>query len=577
MSLTAALASATSSLRAIQVQMAVASANISNADTEGYTKKTAEQTSTTTTGVGTGVTITGITSSVSVYLVRSIVEATSENGEASVTSDFLSKLADLMGTLSSDSDTSGDTLATALSELESALDELATTPESETLLSQVVETLEQITGDLQDLSDSVQDLRAEADGEIASTVTEVNDALTTIDKLNDTIVRAKAMGESTADLEDQRTTALLTVASALDVSYYTDSTGRMTVYTKSGQALVNSSAHLLSYEAAGSVNASTVFSGITVNGTDITDDIGSGELAALVELRDVTLPEVQAELDTLATTLADSVNTAANAGTAVPPPSTLTATLVSSASDSFSGTGTLRVAVTDSDGVAVTVADLDLSSYSTVGDLASALDAISGVAASLDANGNLVVSAETSGNGIAFADVSSSVGSSGFSDYFGFNDILVGDGAASLAVRASLSEDSTLFPVGALDDSTTTPAAGDTVVSTAAGAQASALADALREASFAASGGLSAQDGSFADYAAAIVSDVAVRTNSAESAASGAETALSTLTDTFSSNYGVNVDEETARIATLENAYAASAQVLSAVNEMFDALLDAVG
>ncbi len=576
MSLNAALVSATSSLRALQVQMAVAAANISNADTAGYTRKAADQTSTVSGGLCTGVAITGITSSVSMYLVRSIVEATSANGQASVADEFLARLADLMGTLSSDSDTAGDTLATALSELESALDELATTPESETLANQVVQILDRIGGDLRDLSNAVQALRAEADGKIATTVSDANDALATIGKLNETIVRAKALGQSTADLEDQRANALLTVASALDVSYYVDSTGRMTVYTKSGQALVNSSVHPLAYEPAGAVDASTVFGAITVNGTDITNDIGSGALAALVELRDITLPAVQDELDMLATTLADSLNAAANAGTSIPPPSSLTATRVSSSGDAFSGSGTLRVAVTDTDGAAVTVVDLDLSSYATVGDLVSALDAIGGMSASIDAEGHLALVADDAANGIALADVSSSVGCEGVSAWFGFNDILVGDGAGSLAVRGSLVGDANLFPVGRLDSSAATPSLGATVVSTAAGAQASALADALRGAGFASAGGLGARDGSFADYAAAIVGDVAVRASSADSVASGAQTTLAALTDSFASQYGVNVDEETARIAALENAYAASSQVLSAVDEMFHALLDAV-
>lgn len=574
-SLSVATYSALSSLRAIQVQMSVASANIANADTDGYSKKSADQATTATSGVGTGVVITGITSSVSKYLVNSIVEATSEDGAASVTADFMDKLSDLMGALSSGDDTSGDTLATVLASLESALDELATTPESQTLASQVVADLEQLAGDLQDLSASIQDLRAEADATIESTVSEVNDSLARIDELNDTIVRAQALGQSTADLEDERTTELLKVAAALDVNYYTDSTGRMTVYTTSGQALVNSSVHLLSYEAAGNVNAGTTFDAITVNGNTVT--VNSGSIGSLIELRDETLPAVQDELDTLAVTLADTLNTVANEGTAIPAPATLTSTLTAAATDSFSATGTVRIAVTDSEGAVVAVSDIDLSACTTVQDVVDTLDAVAGMSASLDSEGRLVLTADDSANGIAIADITSTVGGKGFSDYFGFNDILTGTGAADMAVRESLTGDAGLLPVGVLDDSTTTPAVGDVVVTTDAGSQASAFADALRDASFAASGDLTAKDCSFADYAAAIVANVAVQLNSAESAADGAETALATLTDTFSSNYGVNVDEETARITALTDAYAASAQVLTAIEEMFDALLNAVG
>jgi flagellar hook-associated protein 1 FlgK len=44
----------------------------------------------------------------------------------------------------------------------------------------------------------------------------------------------------------------------------------------------------------------------------------------------------------------------------------------------------------------------------------------------------------------------------------------------------------------------------------------------------------------------------------------------------LSSESGVNVDEETAMLAELQNKYAAAAQIITVVNEMFDTLLDAI-
>ncbi|MGX1062868.1 flagellar hook protein FlgE [Bradyrhizobium diazoefficiens] len=57
MSLDIARLIAFSGLSATQVQISVTSSNISNADTTGYTTKTANQTSSVTNGVGTGVTV----------------------------------------------------------------------------------------------------------------------------------------------------------------------------------------------------------------------------------------------------------------------------------------------------------------------------------------------------------------------------------------------------------------------------------------------------------------------------------------------------------------------------------------
>lgn len=88
MSLNIARSIAFSGLAATQVQISVTSANISNADTTGYTKKTAGQASSVTGGVGTGVTVTGITSSVDKLLLKSLIAANSDLGAAGTTNSY---------------------------------------------------------------------------------------------------------------------------------------------------------------------------------------------------------------------------------------------------------------------------------------------------------------------------------------------------------------------------------------------------------------------------------------------------------------------------------------------------------
>ncbi|MCR6632563.1 MAG: flagellar hook-associated protein FlgK [Magnetospirillum sp.] len=549
-------------MRALQTRMAVATNNIANADNVNYTAKSANQATRINGGVGTGVDVIGIGSNVDANLVRSIVGATSTNAAAQTFLDYIQALSNSLGSLSSDG--AGDTLATHLSSLESTLDELATTPESATLKGQAVTDLEDAAATLRASSDEVQTLRGNADDAIADAVDTVNDALHQIDALNESIARAQAAGKSTADLEDQRNAALQTVAEQLDISYFTDSTGAMKVYTASGQVLVGAEVHELSFTAAGTVNAGSTYpgtlSGITVNGQDITKSIGSGNIAALATLRDTTLPEVQGELDDLAASLRDTINAIANQGSAAPPPNTLTGSESFAATDSLSASGTLRVAVTDADGKVVSTQDIPLAGYATVGDLVADLDAIPGLSASLDADGHLVLAADSAANGVAVAG--GTIGGENFSGTFGLNDVLVGSGASDLTVKADLAANSTRFPVGAMSTSGTL-AAGDVAVSTGSGTLAQSMADAMRKADL-------------ADAAGDLVGKVGSALSSAKTYAGSAETGLTTLIDSFSSKYGVNVDEETALISQLENSYSASAQVISAVKAMFEDLLQAV-
>jgi flagellar hook-associated protein 1 FlgK len=319
-------------------------------------------------------------------------------------------------------------------------------------------------------------------------------------------------------------------------------------------------------------------SGISVDGADITSQIKSGSLAALVAQRDTTLPAAQADLDQLAVQLADAFNNIGNAGTASPPPNSLTGTAAVSSSDPFSASGTVRIAITDSDGKLVSYQDVDLSGYSTVGDLVSGLDSISGVSASIDATGHVAIAAEDASDGIAVNEMTSAVGSSGegLSAWLGLNDLVTATGASDFQVRNSLLADSSLLPSSTLDASSTLTT-GAQVVSEGSDTVVQNLYDALTgDTSFAAAGNLSSRKTPFSSYAADIVSDAATASTRTSNTLTTKQTVKDNLASTISSESGVNIDEETAQLSQLQNEYAAAAQVLQILNEMFDSLLTSV-
>ena len=373
MTLSASLYTALSSLSVIQQQMSVTSSNIANADVAGYTKKTLSVSTDVQGSTTLGVTSNGITAATNRYLLKTIAAAASDSGYATTYSEYFDQLDQAMGSIDG-SDSNGTSLASMLSDLATDLANLAATPESDTLKNQVVADLEDTTATLRETSDTIQDMRTQADQEISDTVDEINSLLYQIDDLNDQINKASASGQSTADLEDQRIQALQDLADKIDVSYYVDSYNKMQIYTTSGVTLLGSEVRELSHTAVSSASADTTyasggFDGITVGGIDITTSVSSGSLKALIDQRDTVLPAAQDELDELASSLITTLNSIYNASTSNPPPTSLTGTTAVSATDAFSGTGTVRVAVTDSDGTVTSYADLDLSSYSTVQDV----------------------------------------------------------------------------------------------------------------------------------------------------------------------------------------------------------------
>jgi flagellar hook-associated protein 1 len=189
-----------------------------------------------------------------------------------------------------------------------------------------------------------------------------------------------------------------------------------------------------------------------------------------------------------------------------------------------------------------------------------------------------VISATGSGDGVSINEMTSSVGSSseGFSDYFGLNDLLTGTSASNIAVRSDLLSGSAALPTSTLSSSSTLTT-GSSVLSSGSQTVVNNLYSALTgSTSFAAAGGLAATTGTFANYAASIVSYAATQASTASSNYTAKETAQSTYSSSLSSESGVNLDQESARLSSLQNEYSAASELITTIEQMFSSLISAM-
>lgn len=584
MSLNLALTAAVSSLMSVQKQMGVASNNIANATTEGYSKQTVNLASRVTGGVGTGVTDNGITTSVDKFLLASIVASTTSSSAASTLSSYFQTLQKSLGTIST-SETGGSDLSSLLSSLQSDLTLLANNPEQSSLETSVVTDLDNIFSTLRSTSTAIQNQRTQADKEIATTVDDINTQVAKIRSMNLAIASAQARGEDTASFEDTRNAALQALSADLPVNYYLDANNQMQIYTDGGQALlVGNFARTVEHTPASLSSTITYggggIDGITIAGVDITTQLSAsdGKLGALVAMRDTELPAVQSELDTLASTLATTLNSIYNSGTPNPATSPVTGsnTAAIAGTDAVTSTATVRIAMVDSAGKIQSYQDVDLSAATDVNGVVAAINtAFGATVASLNANGQLVLTSNVAGTGVSVATASGAINGTDFSSFFHLNDLVSGTSAINISVKPSILTQSTLFSSGSLSTAAgTVPFTG---LTSGDSSVATKLADALLgNQSFGASGHLASASTSFASYAASLISDTATRASSAEDSESTATTKLSALKSTMSARAGVNTDEETASLVTLQNLYSSSAKIVSTVQSMFQALLSAV-
>ncbi|WP_020188056.1 flagellar hook-associated protein FlgK [Methylopila sp. 73B] len=605
MGLSASLSTALSGLKTTQAGLDLVANNVANASTAGYVAKslTTEQSST------GGVKVTEVQRQIDLYLQRQLRSESATAASASTTASYLDQLQSLFSTV--DSDTSIDSLVSSLS---SAFDALAASPDDGTTQGSAVQEAVLLAQALNDASNGVQGLRQDADDALASGVDVANEALQSIASLSAKIA-ASTNDSARASLEDQRDQAINELASLMDIKVSDTGSGDVRITTTSGLTLYDAGeASTLTFEPTSSVSAEKAYSSTRADSTlgtitltrtsgysaDLLADgsLKSGELRALADLRDETLPEAQAQLDELAANLAQAFGATTVAGTTVTggvdlstegaqPGDTMTVTYTSGGK---TRTVTL-INVTDAASLpldadvtadpSATVIGVDFSSASAADDIDAAL-----TAAGID------IEATESATGFAFTASGASVTVTGGASKITAT-VLTDDGVAlPLFVDAgdtiySGSRDGTDQRTGfasriAVNSAVVDDPALLTAYSSTAAASDSSRADFLVEAlatdrSFRTDTGLggasAGYSGTIGEFAQDIVSYQASASATATRVSESQSAVVSALEDRYASKSGVDVDSELTNLITLQTAYSANARVMTAVKEMLDMLL----
>lgn len=293
---------AVSGLKAAQSQLNTISNNIANAQTAGYTRKILPQESLVVGGVGMGVSMDTLMRNVDQSLLRSLWQQVSTNQSASVTQTYLGRIQDFNGAAEDEK-----SISAMLGKLQNAFSTLSTSPNDPVALSQTVAAAQQVAQTFNDFSDLINEQRSSAEAQIAQDAGAANQDLAQIAKLNLQIQQLSAGGQSTADLEDQRDQAVKDLSKYIQVSTFKGTNNLMVVQTKQGQTLADTQAHQLVFNPSNPLTATDAYpasaSGLFIDSTtgqEVKQGQIGGEIGALFDLRDKTLPTYQAQIDELA-------------------------------------------------------------------------------------------------------------------------------------------------------------------------------------------------------------------------------------------------------------------------------------
>lgn len=621
MSLFATLSTAMSGLSASQRALSVTAHNVANANTDGYSRKIADQEAVLVDGRGAGARALDPRRVVDEFLQAELREQQSRLGRSGAVLRYQERLQEALFGAPGDGNRG---IANRVSRLATAAEALAVAPEKSALSVALIGAAQDLVGQIASDAAHVQSLRGDVDQEIGQTVAAINADIRALHQLNGQIARS----QSPAELLDRRDQVLDSLAAKIPIATARHEDGRLSVYTSGGQALLEYAPSQLVYRPASQVSATTRFGPVEIfraseldpaglplagaagsvlvtggvravlppelqaDGVPDADQVVSsplagGSLQGLLEMRDRTLPELADQLGELAGVVRFALNAAHNDAVPHPPPNRL----VGSRTDfsDWSGginTGRAYLAVVErSSGAVITTVALDATATS-LGDIVGQINAgLGGLgSAALNADGALEIVASDPAHGLALSEGDSRVAvvdtaghgrSYGLAHYLGLNDLIVPSGGdpTSLTVRADILADSTKLSAIAL---AVDPGPPPTAKAGGGGDSrpARALAAALQEqVDIVARGRLAAGRASIGGYAAAVVELGAVTAEQARNVEATDRAIVDDLTYRRGNVSGVSLDEELSNLVLYQQAYSVSARIVAITSELLDELL----
>ncbi|ETR76474.1 flagellar basal body rod protein subunit C [Afipia sp. P52-10] len=622
MSLSQALTTAMSGLRATQIGLGLVSSNVANVETPGYVRKVADQIAITAGDYGSTVRVAGVNRELDQYLQRQIRTELSGAGYASLRSQMLQQLQSVYGTPGATG-----TLESTFSKLTSAVQALSTSSDSQSARIAVLNAAQAMAQQLNSMTQGVQSLRASAEVQLSDAVNVANNAMAQIANINAQLQRGGQNDGAAAQLLDQRDRYINQLSELMDIRVVTGDQNQVNVFTSSGVQLVGNEAAQFSFNAQGTVNADTRWDpdpaksnlgSISVNfpqggSMDLlaTGAFRSGKIAALVDMRDNTLVQAQAQLDQFAAGLASLLSDKTVTG------SPTTSGAQSGFNLDLSGLQNGNVInVTYTDAATNTQHKLSIIRVDDPSVLPLANSATN------DPNDRVIGVDFSGGMGSVVAQLNAALGASGvsFANPSGTTLSVLDDGAmgqvkidaASMTntvgglangdPQLALFTDGSNLYTGAFSSSgaQVTGFAGRITVNAALASDPSKLVqynastpsgDTTRPdfiykqlisgtQMYSPDSGLGTSSSPFKSTLLGFLQQFTGLQGEAASAAKqlaeGQDVVLSTLQQKFNDTSGVNMDNEMAHLLALQNAYAANARVMSVIREMYQTLMQVV-
>lgn len=310
--LSSSMSIALGALQNNQEALEVTSNNISNQNTQGYSRQVVNFSEGATVQFGslqfgTGAQVDNIQS------IRDQVLDFRIANETSTQSGLDTYVTSMNQVQANFNEAAGTGLQSAISGFFNSLSNLSTDPSNVSLRQSVLTAGQNLTSSFNTAANTLSNTQAAANQQVAPEVQQVNTLAQNVAALNTKISQAQASGQNTGSMEDQRNQLILQMSQITNISLIQGDHGTINIATAQGASLVVGGQQFnLSTATNATTGQTDIFSS---DGRDITSGITGGSVGGLIQVRDQSIPQLTSQLDTLASGIATAVNNTQTAGT----------------------------------------------------------------------------------------------------------------------------------------------------------------------------------------------------------------------------------------------------------------------
>lgn len=279
--------------------------NISNVNTEGYSRQDADLTPYPSLNfggffVGQGVTVSNVSRDHDTFVTNMLQDKSSEFGLQNGQTNALAELERIFSI-------SEENISTEINRFFDSWQELSANPSGLVERDIVIQRGELLADKFNLTIDDLNKVKDNINDSLLSKIDDVNSQITEIAELNQRIFTIEVQGQTANSARDRRDMLAKELSTSLGTQTYYDNKGMMAIQLPGGLPLVQGN---LAMEIEGVQNGSDVDLVLHAGGT--TRPLGlnnlGGEFQGLVNIRDQFIPAIKDDLDRLAFEIIESVN-----------------------------------------------------------------------------------------------------------------------------------------------------------------------------------------------------------------------------------------------------------------------------